>query len=212
MQVAQACNLSYSGGRNREDRGLKPVWANSLRDPNSREPITKKGWWSGSRYRSRVQAPVPQTNKQKEAIQTNTISTESKWNRVSILLFPSGLRFFHPHHFPGFLNTCMEHRCVSHTVHWQRPTLPWCCLCQRPQPLVHVPITAVPPQLSPNQNTQHTSGGQAGIQVFICLPLDARYACTGLDCRLSFVHDCSAPRMANRKTTQQRRPVNVAGI
>jgi hypothetical protein len=27
--VAHACNLSYSGGRDQEDRGLKPVQANS---------------------------------------------------------------------------------------------------------------------------------------------------------------------------------------
>jgi hypothetical protein len=27
--VAHACNPSYSGGRNQEDRGSKPVWANS---------------------------------------------------------------------------------------------------------------------------------------------------------------------------------------
>jgi hypothetical protein len=30
--VAHACNPSYSGGRDQEDRGLKPAWANTLRD------------------------------------------------------------------------------------------------------------------------------------------------------------------------------------
>jgi hypothetical protein len=27
--VAQACNPSYSGGRDQEDHSLKPAWANS---------------------------------------------------------------------------------------------------------------------------------------------------------------------------------------
>jgi hypothetical protein len=31
--VAQACSLSYSGGKNQEDHGLKPAWANTIRDP-----------------------------------------------------------------------------------------------------------------------------------------------------------------------------------
>jgi hypothetical protein len=30
MLVAHACNPSYSGGRDQEDHGLKPAWANSL--------------------------------------------------------------------------------------------------------------------------------------------------------------------------------------
>jgi hypothetical protein len=30
--VAQACNPSYSGGREQKDHSLKPAWANSLRD------------------------------------------------------------------------------------------------------------------------------------------------------------------------------------
>jgi hypothetical protein len=31
--MAHACNLSYSGGRDQEDRSSKPAWANSF--PNS---------------------------------------------------------------------------------------------------------------------------------------------------------------------------------
>jgi hypothetical protein len=31
VPVAHACNHSYSGGRDQEDQGLKPAWANSLR-------------------------------------------------------------------------------------------------------------------------------------------------------------------------------------
>jgi hypothetical protein len=47
--VAHTCNLSYSGGRDQEDRSSKPIWANSLRDPIWKNPFTKKGWWSGSK-------------------------------------------------------------------------------------------------------------------------------------------------------------------
>jgi hypothetical protein len=43
-----ACNPSYSGGRDQEDHGSKPALPNSLRDPISKKPITKKGWWNGS--------------------------------------------------------------------------------------------------------------------------------------------------------------------
>jgi hypothetical protein len=50
--VNNACNLSYSGGRDQEDRRLKSALANSLQNPISKKAITKKGWWSGSRCRS----------------------------------------------------------------------------------------------------------------------------------------------------------------
>jgi hypothetical protein len=40
--VARACNPSYSGGRDQENWGSKPPWANSLRDSISKKPITKK--------------------------------------------------------------------------------------------------------------------------------------------------------------------------
>jgi hypothetical protein len=49
--VDHAYNLSYSGSRDQEDGGLKPTRANSLQYPISKKPITKKGWWSGSRCR-----------------------------------------------------------------------------------------------------------------------------------------------------------------
>jgi hypothetical protein len=31
--VAYTCNPNYSGGRDQEDLGSKPVWANSSQDP-----------------------------------------------------------------------------------------------------------------------------------------------------------------------------------
>jgi hypothetical protein len=40
--VVHACNPSYSGGREQEDGGLKPAWANSSRDSIWKKPITKK--------------------------------------------------------------------------------------------------------------------------------------------------------------------------
>jgi hypothetical protein len=33
VPVAHTCNPSYSGGKDQEDHGLKPAWANSLLDP-----------------------------------------------------------------------------------------------------------------------------------------------------------------------------------
>jgi hypothetical protein len=47
MLMAHAC----AGGRDQEDHGSKPVWANSSRDPILKKHITKKDCWSGSRYR-----------------------------------------------------------------------------------------------------------------------------------------------------------------
>jgi hypothetical protein len=33
VAVAQACNPSYSGGRDQEDHGLRSTWAKSLQNP-----------------------------------------------------------------------------------------------------------------------------------------------------------------------------------
>jgi hypothetical protein len=49
--VAHSCNPSNSGSRNQEHHSSKPAWASSKRDPISKKPITKKGWWCVSRYR-----------------------------------------------------------------------------------------------------------------------------------------------------------------
>jgi hypothetical protein len=46
---AHAYNPSYSGGRDQEDHGSKPVQANSSMRPYLEKPFTKTGWWSGSR-------------------------------------------------------------------------------------------------------------------------------------------------------------------
>jgi hypothetical protein len=43
VPVAHACNPSYSGGTDQEDRGSKLAWANSLKDSTSKTPIIEKG-------------------------------------------------------------------------------------------------------------------------------------------------------------------------
>jgi hypothetical protein len=43
MLVAHTCVPNYSGGRNQEDRTLKPVWPNNLGDPISKKILHKKG-------------------------------------------------------------------------------------------------------------------------------------------------------------------------
>jgi hypothetical protein len=50
--VAPACNPSYSGNRDQEDRSSKPAGANSSRDPVSKHLNKKQGWRSGSRGRT----------------------------------------------------------------------------------------------------------------------------------------------------------------
>jgi hypothetical protein len=61
VPVAHACNPTYSGGRDQEDRGLSPAPVKSSWDPIWKKTITKKGWWSGSRCR-----PWVQTKKEKK--------------------------------------------------------------------------------------------------------------------------------------------------
>jgi hypothetical protein len=63
LQVAHTYNPSYSGARDQEDHSLKPAGANSSGNTISKITITKKGWWSGLRCKSRVKAPVPQRKK-----------------------------------------------------------------------------------------------------------------------------------------------------
>jgi hypothetical protein len=55
--VAHICNPSHSRGRNQEDQGLKPVWANSWQDPISKKPIWKE----------KRQGPGPHWDREQEA-------------------------------------------------------------------------------------------------------------------------------------------------
>jgi hypothetical protein len=70
--LAHACNTSYSAGRDQENHCWKLAWANGSRDPISKISITKTGWWSDSRCRPWVQAPVSHTQKKSYFIQKNT--------------------------------------------------------------------------------------------------------------------------------------------
>jgi hypothetical protein len=64
--VAPACNPSYSGGRDQEDRDLKPAQANSSQDPISKKPFTKIGLveW----LEVKVLSSSPSTAKKKKVI------------------------------------------------------------------------------------------------------------------------------------------------
>jgi hypothetical protein len=83
--VAHACNPSYSGGRDQADHDSKPAWANSLRDPISKIPFTKKGWWSDSRCRPWVQTPVlKKKNRGRASVKTGWRDS-TRWPSRSVL-------------------------------------------------------------------------------------------------------------------------------
>jgi hypothetical protein len=65
--VAHACNLSFSGGRDQEDRGSKSARVNSSRDPISKKIHHKKGLveWLKVKVLSSNPMYKKQTNKQK---------------------------------------------------------------------------------------------------------------------------------------------------
>jgi hypothetical protein len=62
--VAHACNPSYSGGRDQEDRSLKPAQANSLQDSILRNSITKN--WAGGVAQGEGTEFKPQYRKQQQ--------------------------------------------------------------------------------------------------------------------------------------------------
>jgi hypothetical protein len=65
--VTYTYNPSYSGGRDQEALGLRPTQGNSFQDPIWKKTHhKKKGWWSDSRCRPGVQAPVPQKKRKKK--------------------------------------------------------------------------------------------------------------------------------------------------
>jgi hypothetical protein len=56
--VTHTYNPSYSGGRDQEDRGSKPDWANILETLSWKKSFSKKDWWSGLRCRPWIQTPA----------------------------------------------------------------------------------------------------------------------------------------------------------
>jgi hypothetical protein len=75
VPVAHACNPSYSGSRDQEDRGSKPAQANSSQHPNSKKPFTKKigleEWLEVEALSSSSSTPNKQIKKQKCGFVTN---------------------------------------------------------------------------------------------------------------------------------------------
>jgi hypothetical protein len=65
-----ACNPSYSRGRDQEDHGSKPAWANSSRDSISKIPITKRA--------GRVTEVVECLPSEAEALSSNPSTTTTK--------------------------------------------------------------------------------------------------------------------------------------
>jgi hypothetical protein len=64
--MAHVYNPSYSGGRDQEDHDLKPVQANSLRDPISNKPITKIGLVEWLKMKALSSSPSTAKKKKKE--------------------------------------------------------------------------------------------------------------------------------------------------
>jgi hypothetical protein len=63
--VAHTCNLSYSGGRDQEDRGSKPAQANSSARPYLEKPFTKLGLVEWLKVKALSSSPST-TNKTKQ--------------------------------------------------------------------------------------------------------------------------------------------------
>jgi hypothetical protein len=114
--VSHTSNPSYSGGRDQEDRGSKPARANSLWGPISKKPIThtKKGQWSGSRYRPWGQVLAPHTKK--ELKQPVFIGKSRELQRTNSQK-SSRIRWFHTQEPDGHTLTeiVWEHRKCSKT-------------------------------------------------------------------------------------------------
>jgi hypothetical protein len=63
--VAHACNPSYSGGRDQEDHGLKPIWANSSHD-HLEKPFTKIGLVEWIKVKALSSSPSTTKKKKKK--------------------------------------------------------------------------------------------------------------------------------------------------
>jgi hypothetical protein len=65
--------------------------------PYLEKPFTKKGWWSGSKYRPWVQAPVPKKKKKKRYFLVSTPISCIAVGNISFFSFP-------PHFYPVILS------------------------------------------------------------------------------------------------------------
>jgi hypothetical protein len=64
--LAQACNPSYSGGRDQEDHGSKPAQANSSMRPYLKKSFTKTGLVEWLKVKALSLSPSPAKKKKKE--------------------------------------------------------------------------------------------------------------------------------------------------
>jgi hypothetical protein len=67
--VAQACNPSYSGGRDQEDRISKPDWANRSQDPILKKPVT--GEFQYGSYREKAESMPSKVKSWRDARDTS---------------------------------------------------------------------------------------------------------------------------------------------
>jgi hypothetical protein len=66
--VAHICSPSYSGGRDEEDRGSKPIQANSSASPYLEKPFTKIGLMEWLRVKALSSSPSTAKKKYKKNI------------------------------------------------------------------------------------------------------------------------------------------------
>jgi hypothetical protein len=92
--VAHAYNPSYLGGRDQEDLGSNPAWANSSETLSQKNPSQKKDWWSGLRYRCCVQTPVLQKKKREKYL---WLFIPTRCLVASSILSPAGRNCLHKH-------------------------------------------------------------------------------------------------------------------
>jgi hypothetical protein len=90
--VAQACNPSYSEGRDQEDHGSKLAWANfSLQDSILKKPFTKMSWWVAHGVYPEFN---PQYQKKKKKKKVTDCKQNSMKREKDLLKFFTGEMFF----------------------------------------------------------------------------------------------------------------------
>jgi hypothetical protein len=64
--VAHTYNPSYSRGRDQEDHSSKPAQANSSKILSRKNPLHKKGWWSGPEFKPQYHKKKKKKKKKKK--------------------------------------------------------------------------------------------------------------------------------------------------
>jgi hypothetical protein len=81
--MAHACNPSYSRGRDQEDCGSKPSWANSSQDPISKNHITKN--WLVEWLKVKVLSSSLSTAKKKKKKKKGGRGDEGEWEGMNLI-------------------------------------------------------------------------------------------------------------------------------